>query len=45
MRSSLHRKILLGRGFEHAGVGFRRGGPYSDSRKLGSYTLDLGYKR
>ncbi len=45
MRSSLHRKILLGSGFEHAGVGFRRGSPYSDSRKLGTYTLDLGYKR
>ncbi len=45
MRSSSHRSTLLGKGFEHIGVGFRRGGPYSNSKKLGTYTLDVGFKR
>lgn len=45
MRSGSHRSTLLNGAFEHVGVGFRRGGPTSSSRKAGTYTIDFGYKR
>jgi uncharacterized protein YkwD len=45
MRSSPHRSTLLNGSFEHVGVGFRRGGPTSSSRKAGTYTIDFGFKR
>lgn len=44
MSSSKHRTALLDPALEHIGVGFRRGGPFSGRRRLGTYTLDLGYK-
>lgn len=45
MRSAPHRKTLLDRGFEHAGVGFRRGTPYGSGDEAATYTIDFGFKR
>ncbi len=45
MGSSGHRATLLSRGFEHVGVGVRRGSPYKSRFKYATYTLDVGYKR
>jgi uncharacterized protein YkwD len=45
MRSSAHRSTMLNRSFEHVGVGYRRGGPASGSRKAATYTIDFGFKR
>ncbi len=45
MRSPSHRGTMLARGFEHIGVGYRRGSPFSGSAKAATYTIDFGYKR
>lgn len=44
MRSSPHRRALLGSGFRHIGIGFRRGDPWG-SRSGATYTVNVGYKR
>ena len=45
MNSSQHRPAILSSGSEHAGVGFRRGSPFSNASSLGTYTIDFGFKR
>lgn len=44
MNSPPHRAAILS-SHEHVGVGFRRGSPFSNSHRYGTYTLDFGFKR
>lgn len=45
MASSTHRAHILRGSYEHVGVGFLHGSPWSGSKKHGTYTINFGYKR